>query len=167
MTANTEGRIVSPAAMPDPAVIEAACRPGLRLAEIVKTLVDGYAERPALGQRARELVTDPSTGHTSAQLLARFDTIGYGDLWRRVTATATDSAGGTTTTNYSITVNPVIVVTPATLPADTINIAYNQTITASSDTGAITLTVSDVENAIAGLNVPSSGAGSLASSPRL
>ncbi len=73
------------------------------------------------------------------------------------TVTATDAAGDTTTTNYSITVNPAITLSPATLPADTINVAYNQTITASGGTGAVTLAVSNIQNAIAGLIVPSSG----------
>jgi fatty acid CoA ligase FadD9 len=36
------------------------------------------------------LVTDPLTGRTSSQLLARFDMISYHDLWERVTAIATD-----------------------------------------------------------------------------
>src|ERR1700730_6201239 len=76
------------AAEPVPAVIEAARRPGLRLAPILQTLVDGYAERPALGQRARELATDPATGRTSVRLLPRFDTIGYRELWTRVSAIA-------------------------------------------------------------------------------
>ncbi len=46
------------AAAPLPEVIEAACTPGLRLTEVFETIVEGYADRPALGQRARELVTD-------------------------------------------------------------------------------------------------------------
>ena len=78
------------AAMPDPATIEAARHPELRLAEILQTFVNGYADRPAVGQRARALVTDPVTGRTSAQLLARFDMTSYRDLWERVTAIATD-----------------------------------------------------------------------------
>ena len=53
------------AAAPVPEVIKAACRPGLRLTEVFETLVEGYADRPALGQRARELVTDACTGRTS------------------------------------------------------------------------------------------------------
>ena len=40
-------------AQPIPEVIDAARRPGLRLAEILQKLADGYADRPALGQRAR------------------------------------------------------------------------------------------------------------------
>ena len=45
---------------------------------------------------------------------------------------------------------------PLTLPADTVNVAYNQTITASGY-GTITLTVSNIQNAITGLTVPASG----------
>ena len=76
------------AAEPDPAVVEAARRPGLRLAEVLQTFVDGYADRPAVGQRARELVTDPAVGRTSARLLPRFETVSYRDLWTRVKAIA-------------------------------------------------------------------------------
>jgi fatty acid CoA ligase FadD9 len=76
------------ASKPNPAVLEAARRPGLRLAEILQTFIDGYADRPALGQRARELVTDPATGRTSTRLLPRFDTISYRELWAQVKATA-------------------------------------------------------------------------------
>jgi fatty acid CoA ligase FadD9 len=77
------------AARPNPAVLEEARRPGLRLAEILQTFVVRYADRPALGQRARALTTDPATGRTSAQLLPRFDTITYRELWERVGAIAT------------------------------------------------------------------------------
>jgi fatty acid CoA ligase FadD9 len=76
------------AADPIASVIEAARRPGLRLAEVLQTLVEGYPDRPALGYRARELTTDPGTGRTSARLLPRFDTISYRDLWARVSAVA-------------------------------------------------------------------------------
>jgi fatty acid CoA ligase FadD9 len=77
------------AAEPIPEVIEAASQSGLRLPEIIERLVEGYADRPALGQRARELITDPASGRTSARLLPRFDTISYGELWARVRAIAT------------------------------------------------------------------------------
>jgi fatty acid CoA ligase FadD9 len=74
-------------ARPLPDVIEAASRPDLRLAEILQTLVDGYADRPALGQRARELVTD-ATGRTTTRLLPRFETMSYREVWDRVSAIA-------------------------------------------------------------------------------
>ena len=50
--------------------------------------MEGYADRPALGQRAVEFVTDRATGRTSAQLLPRFETITYRELWDRVGAVA-------------------------------------------------------------------------------
>lgn len=76
------------AAQPIPEVIAAARRPGLRLGQILQTLVDGYSDRPAVGQRARELVTDPATGRTSERLVPRFDTISYRQLWARASAIA-------------------------------------------------------------------------------
>jgi fatty acid CoA ligase FadD9 len=75
------------AAAPLPEVIEAACTPDLRLTQIFETIVEGYADRPALGQRARESVTD-ATGRTSLQLLPRFETISYREVWDRVRAIA-------------------------------------------------------------------------------
>src|ERR1700684_3819716 len=76
------------AAEPIPDVIDAARRPGLRLPEVIETLVKGYADRPALGQRARELVLDPATGRTVTRLLPTFETISYGDVCTRVRAFA-------------------------------------------------------------------------------
>jgi fatty acid CoA ligase FadD9 len=76
------------AAEPIPEVIDAARRPGLRLPAILQTFVEGYADRPALGQRARELVLDPATGRTTTRVLPSFETISYGDLWTRVRALA-------------------------------------------------------------------------------
>jgi fatty acid CoA ligase FadD9 len=75
------------AAKPDEAVSVAADRPGLRLPDVVRTVMQGYADRPALGQRAVEYVAD-ATGRTTAQLLPRFDTVSYGRLWERVQAFA-------------------------------------------------------------------------------
>lgn len=75
-------------AKPDLSVQAAAREPGLRLPQILETFVQGYADRPALGWRARSLVTDPATGRTTSQLLPRFDTITYRDLWANVRAVA-------------------------------------------------------------------------------
>src|ERR1700728_4138403 len=62
------------AAVPVAEVTEAACAPGLRLTQIFETIVEGYADRPALGLRARELVTD-AVGRTSVQLQPRLETM--------------------------------------------------------------------------------------------
>ncbi|MBI3225956.1 MAG: AMP-binding protein, partial [Mycolicibacterium cosmeticum] len=76
------------AAAPSAEVIAAVDAPGLRLPDVVKTVLQGYGDRPALGQRAVEFVTDPATGRTSAALLPRFDTISHRQLWDRVHAIA-------------------------------------------------------------------------------
>ncbi len=76
------------AAQPDPAVAAALGQPGLRLPQIVQTVLQGYADRPALGQRAVEFFKDPKTGRTELALLPRFDTITYRELGERVDAVA-------------------------------------------------------------------------------
>ncbi|WP_232518837.1 carboxylic acid reductase [Mycobacterium intracellulare] len=75
-------------AEPDLSLQQAARQPGLRLPEILELFVEGYAERPALGWRARTLSTDPATGRTTARLLPRFDTMTYRELWSNVRAIA-------------------------------------------------------------------------------
>lgn len=76
------------AATPDPAVTAAAARPGLSLPQIIKTVFDGYAERPAVGQRVVRFVEDPQTHRTTAELVSQFETITYRELWDRVQAVA-------------------------------------------------------------------------------
>ncbi|MEU2792825.1 carboxylic acid reductase [Streptomyces sp. NPDC007100] len=77
-------------AAPLDSVSEAIRRPGLPLPDLVATVMEGYADRPALGERATEPVTDPDTGRTTLRLLERFDTITYGELWERVGAVAAE-----------------------------------------------------------------------------
>ncbi|WP_099039630.1 carboxylic acid reductase [Mycobacterium neglectum] len=60
--------------------------PGLPLSEAVRTVMEGYSDRPAVGQRAVEFVTDPQTGRTTAEVLPRFETFSYGEVWSRVGA---------------------------------------------------------------------------------
>lgn len=76
------------AACPDGAITTASRQPSMPLKDILTTIMAGYAERPALGERATESVPDPVTGRTTRRLLPRFDTISYGELWRRATAIA-------------------------------------------------------------------------------
>ncbi|OBF19238.1 oxidoreductase [Mycobacterium kubicae] len=75
-------------AKPVAATRSAARQPELRLSQVLETLVDGYADRPALGWRARALTTDPHTGRTTTSLLPRFETITYRELWDNVRAIA-------------------------------------------------------------------------------
>ncbi|WP_431232491.1 carboxylic acid reductase [Mycolicibacterium psychrotolerans] len=76
------------AAAPDPEVTAAAGQPGLPLSAVITTVFDGYADRPAVGQRAVKFVEDPHTRRTSAELTQAFDTITYRQLWDRVQALA-------------------------------------------------------------------------------
>lgn len=76
-------------ASPDAVVADAVDVPGLRLPQIIQTVFDGYARRPALGQRAVRFVTDPHTGRTFSELLPSFDTITYAEVSRRMQAIAT------------------------------------------------------------------------------
>ncbi|RFD25186.1 oxidoreductase [Mycobacterium uberis] len=72
------------AARPDPAVAATLAQPELRLPQIIRTALEGYAQRPALGQRVVEFVKDPKTGRTLVELLPRFETITYRELGDRV-----------------------------------------------------------------------------------
>lgn len=74
------------AARPVQNVAETASRDGLRLPQVVQAVLDGYADRPALGQRAVDYVTDPATGRTSLSLRPEFATITYRELSDRVDA---------------------------------------------------------------------------------
>ena len=78
------------AAVPLASVTAAKSKPGLRLPQVMQIVMEGYADRPALGVRARELVADPASGRKSLRLLPRFDTTTYRDLWSRTRAIAAD-----------------------------------------------------------------------------
>ncbi|HME48414.1 carboxylic acid reductase [Mycobacterium sp.] len=80
-------------ARPNEAVSNAIDRPGLRLPQIVQTVVGGYADRPALAHRALQFVEDPGTGRTSAELLPTFETLSYRELWDRAGLVAAALAG--------------------------------------------------------------------------
>jgi fatty acid CoA ligase FadD9 len=68
-------------------------QPGIRLAQVVAGVMEGYADRPALGQRARELVSDLASGRTTSRLLPRFETMTYRELWGRARAAASEWHG--------------------------------------------------------------------------
>ncbi len=85
------------AAAPDAAVTEAIDAPDVRLPQIIQTVFDGYADRPALGRREVRFVEDPATGRTSAELLPSFQTLSYSEVSRRahaVTDALTDVTPG-------------------------------------------------------------------------
>ena len=53
------------AAAPLVEVTDAAHQPGLRLWEVVEKYLNGYSDRPAVGQRACESQRDETTGRTA------------------------------------------------------------------------------------------------------
>ncbi len=75
------------AAQPDPAISEPLDGPDILLTDAIRTVMEGYADRPALGQRAVEFVTD-ANGRTVAELQPHFDTLTYREAWTRVRALA-------------------------------------------------------------------------------
>ena len=80
------------AARPDPSITAALNAPGVVLADVIRVAMTGYADRPALGQRAIEFVKN-ADGRTIAELAPRFDTLTYAQTWARVKALADALAG--------------------------------------------------------------------------
>jgi len=58
------------------------------MARVVETIMTAYADRPALGRRAREVVVDEETGRRAARLLPSFETITFREVWSRTTSLA-------------------------------------------------------------------------------
>ncbi|MCM6773586.1 thioester reductase domain-containing protein [Nocardia sp. CDC159] len=75
------------AAMPLAEVSERLREPGLALSQVVATIIDGYADRPALAQRASEPTRDES-GRTVRRPLSEYTTITYRELGERLGALA-------------------------------------------------------------------------------
>lgn len=73
------------AAKPDPAVSQAIENPELSLDAVVRTVLEAYADRPALGERAVDYVDD-RRGRTSAKLLPHYNTITYHELDDRISS---------------------------------------------------------------------------------
>ncbi|WP_396882805.1 carboxylic acid reductase [Mycobacterium sp. SMC-4] len=71
-------------AVPDRQLSEHMVQSDCTLTELMCIVCEGYSDRPALGQRARQIST--SAEGEALHLLPRFDTISYRDLWRRVDA---------------------------------------------------------------------------------
>ncbi|WP_167102990.1 carboxylic acid reductase [Mycobacterium sp. DL592] len=79
------------AAQPLPLVSQAAA--GLPLPAMIKTVFDGYADRPAVGQRVSRLHLDPDTGRRTRVTEPAFDTLTYAQVWDRVEAITRAWAG--------------------------------------------------------------------------
>lgn len=80
-------------AMPLPKVTEAKVNPGLGLAQVVATCMEGCGDRPALARRAFHVEPDPQTGRLCRKIEERFVTTSYRDLWGNAKALASFWAG--------------------------------------------------------------------------
>ena len=76
------------AALPIKAVQDAMLTPGASNAAIIATVMEGYAERPALGERCYDVALDAETGRLARRLLPTFETITYRELRARIEALA-------------------------------------------------------------------------------
>src|SRR5215210_1208129 len=70
--------------IPDPEVEAVLKQPGLSYDGHIATVFDGYAKRPALGERAYEIGLDRETGRHQREYLPRYDTITYYELHNRI-----------------------------------------------------------------------------------
>ena len=70
--------------VPDEAVLEAITRPSQSLEQIIAAALDGYARRPALGEREYTVALDPATGRHHRQLQPHFRTVTYYELHNRI-----------------------------------------------------------------------------------
>ena len=73
--------------MPDQKVAESILRQDIGLAGVIGAVTKGYADRPALGQRAA-VVAVSDGGRRVLEFEPRFETVTYGQLWRRASGLA-------------------------------------------------------------------------------
>ncbi len=80
---------------------------------------------------------------------------------RTVSLQVIDCQAASNVVTRQLTVDPAVTLGPAGLPADTVGVAYNQTLAAGGGTGPYSLAVTNIQNAVAGLVVPAGGSNSL------
>jgi fatty acid CoA ligase FadD9 len=66
----------------------AARKPGVSFSDVISIFLNGYAERPMVGERAYEIALDPDTGRNIRRHLPRFSTRTYGEIRADVEALA-------------------------------------------------------------------------------
>ncbi|MET0377611.1 MAG: carboxylic acid reductase [Spongiibacteraceae bacterium] len=70
--------------LPKDSVRKAVRESGISYERTIATVLDSYADRPALGERAYDIARDAASGRQTRQLLPRFDTLTYRELHSRV-----------------------------------------------------------------------------------
>ena len=76
------------ALMPKETVWEAMAVEGLTQDRVIDALLDGYAERPALGERSYKIHKSEETSEKTRQYLLAFNTLTYRELQERIQAIA-------------------------------------------------------------------------------
>ncbi len=76
------------ALMPEEAIREKALAAGLPLDQTIGVFLDGYAARPALGERTYEVSEDPESKEPYRKYLPAYHTITYGEFHDRIKAIA-------------------------------------------------------------------------------
>ncbi|OFJ54086.1 carboxylic acid reductase [Mycolicibacterium grossiae] len=147
------------AAAPDESVGAAVV--GKPLPEVVRTVLEAYADRPALGQRAADYRID-DTGRTVAALQNRFETITYGELAARVNAVAVALADqpvrpgdrvailGFTSIDYTVVDTATTQLAAVSVPLQTsAAIAQLQPIIAETEPSVIASSIDYLDDAVA------------------
>ncbi|MBM7773290.1 fatty acid CoA ligase FadD9 [Actinokineospora baliensis] len=62
----------------------------MRLTQTVAAVMGRFADRPAVGERVKEIARDPASGRTSVRLLPRYETATFAQVWARTRAVATE-----------------------------------------------------------------------------
>jgi fatty acid CoA ligase FadD9 len=70
--------------LPKDSVRRAVRESGLSFDRTIATILDGYADRPALGERAYDIARNADTGRNTRQYHPRFNMLRYGELHARV-----------------------------------------------------------------------------------
>jgi len=77
--------------MPDPTVYDAAAEEGLSQDKVIDAILEGYADRPALGERTYVAHNDEASGEVSRQYQMDFNTITYRAFQEKIKAANTSA----------------------------------------------------------------------------
>lgn len=76
------------ALFPDKSILPKAQEKDCSLGQVMDIFLEGYGDRPALGERSYEVATAPMSGKKIRKYLPAYTTISYGDLSKRIKAMA-------------------------------------------------------------------------------
>jgi uncharacterized protein (TIGR03118 family) len=107
------------------------------------------------------LGVDGNTGLDTATVQVNNLPVGKDNLYATYAGDGNYNISDSSAAPITVTVNPAITLPGSGLPADTVGVAYNQTLTATGGTGDITLTVTALVGPTNGLLIPPSATNAL------